>query len=294
MTSPPCPSTGPARRPPSSSPRRRPSRARDGPALPAPAAAAHTGAVPDATPTAAPTAVASAVFSVPAETVWAYRLDFANLPGYNPDVSDVRAHRRRERRRPGRRAGPRGPLHLRVWPTRADRACTTRSSSGPWRPSPRHSWPPAWRAAATPTKSSWCSPAPRRGLRGDAHALGHAARRPARRGARRGGGRQPGVDQQGAAPHERGARGRRRLEPVRRRRRGLRSVGVLRVRFRQPLGQVRQHLDADARRRHEHGTELPGVEHQQLHGRHRHDVGRADARRGGAPARRNSHRGRSD
>ncbi len=57
--------------------------------MPAPATAAHTGAVPDATPTAAPTAVASAVFSAPAETVWAYRLDFANLPGYNPDVSDV-------------------------------------------------------------------------------------------------------------------------------------------------------------------------------------------------------------
>jgi hypothetical protein len=45
--------------------------------------------VPTATPAAAPTAVASAVFSVPAETVWGYRLDFANLPGYNPDVSDV-------------------------------------------------------------------------------------------------------------------------------------------------------------------------------------------------------------
>ena len=59
------------------------------PTLPAPAAAAHTGAVPNATPTAAPTAVASAVFSAPADIVWAYRLDFANLPGYNPDVSDV-------------------------------------------------------------------------------------------------------------------------------------------------------------------------------------------------------------
>jgi hypothetical protein len=45
--------------------------------------------VPNPTPTAAPTAVASAVFSVPAETVWAYRLDFANLPAYNPDVSGV-------------------------------------------------------------------------------------------------------------------------------------------------------------------------------------------------------------
>ncbi len=45
--------------------------------------------MPDATPTTAPTAVASAVFSAPAETVWAYRLDFANLPGYNPNVSNV-------------------------------------------------------------------------------------------------------------------------------------------------------------------------------------------------------------
>jgi hypothetical protein len=45
--------------------------------------------VPDTTPIATPTAVATAVFSVPAETVWAYRLDFANLPGYNPDVHDV-------------------------------------------------------------------------------------------------------------------------------------------------------------------------------------------------------------
>jgi hypothetical protein len=45
--------------------------------------------VPTTTPSAAPTAVATAVFSVPAETVWAHRLDFANLPGYNPDVSGV-------------------------------------------------------------------------------------------------------------------------------------------------------------------------------------------------------------
>jgi hypothetical protein len=45
--------------------------------------------VPQTTPTTAPTAVASAIFTVPAETVWAYRLDFANLPAYNPDVSGV-------------------------------------------------------------------------------------------------------------------------------------------------------------------------------------------------------------
>lgn len=41
------------------------------------------------TPTKEPTAVASAIFTVPAETVWAYRLDFANLAAYNPDVSGV-------------------------------------------------------------------------------------------------------------------------------------------------------------------------------------------------------------
>jgi Polyketide cyclase / dehydrase and lipid transport len=47
--------------------------------------------VPGANPATAtaPTAVASAIFTVPAEVVWAYRLDFANLPAYNPDVSGV-------------------------------------------------------------------------------------------------------------------------------------------------------------------------------------------------------------
>jgi hypothetical protein len=45
--------------------------------------------VPKITPTNAPTAVATAVFGVAPETVWAYRLDFANLPAYNPDVSGV-------------------------------------------------------------------------------------------------------------------------------------------------------------------------------------------------------------
>ena len=45
--------------------------------------------MPQTTPTTAPTAVASAVFTAPPETVWAYRLDFANLPDYNPDVSGV-------------------------------------------------------------------------------------------------------------------------------------------------------------------------------------------------------------
>jgi Polyketide cyclase / dehydrase and lipid transport len=54
-----------------------------------PGAIAHTGAVPNATPATAPTAVASATFTVPSGTVWAYRLDIANLSEYNPDVSDV-------------------------------------------------------------------------------------------------------------------------------------------------------------------------------------------------------------
>ncbi len=45
--------------------------------------------VPTTTPDGPPTAIASATFSVPAEAVWRYRLDFANLPEYNPDVSAV-------------------------------------------------------------------------------------------------------------------------------------------------------------------------------------------------------------
>jgi hypothetical protein len=40
-------------------------------------------------PHADPTAVANATFAAGAPEVWAHRLDFANLPGYNPDVSDV-------------------------------------------------------------------------------------------------------------------------------------------------------------------------------------------------------------
>jgi hypothetical protein len=40
-------------------------------------------------PDAAPTAVASETFDVPAHEVWAFRLDFMNLPRYNPDVSGV-------------------------------------------------------------------------------------------------------------------------------------------------------------------------------------------------------------
>jgi hypothetical protein len=40
-------------------------------------------------PDTPPTAVATATFGVPAEVVWRYRLDFSNLPEYNPDVSGV-------------------------------------------------------------------------------------------------------------------------------------------------------------------------------------------------------------
>jgi hypothetical protein len=39
--------------------------------------------------TSDPTAVATADFAVPASEVWSFRLDFANLPAYNPDVSEV-------------------------------------------------------------------------------------------------------------------------------------------------------------------------------------------------------------
>jgi hypothetical protein len=45
--------------------------------------------MPLSTPDRDPSAVASATFAVPAETVWQYRLDFANLPEYNPDVSNL-------------------------------------------------------------------------------------------------------------------------------------------------------------------------------------------------------------
>jgi hypothetical protein len=43
------------------------------------------------TPDTPPTAVATATFAAPvtARDVWLYRLDFANLPEYNPDVSGV-------------------------------------------------------------------------------------------------------------------------------------------------------------------------------------------------------------
>jgi len=45
--------------------------------------------VPAPTPDTPATAVARATFTVPDVDVWRYRLDFANLPAYNPDVSGV-------------------------------------------------------------------------------------------------------------------------------------------------------------------------------------------------------------
>jgi hypothetical protein len=54
-----------------------------------PASRRTLSAVPISTPDKDPSAVASAMFSVPADAVWRYRLDFSNLPHYNPDVSNV-------------------------------------------------------------------------------------------------------------------------------------------------------------------------------------------------------------
>ena len=47
--------------------------------------------MPVAAPDTPPTAVATATFAAPVtpRDVWLYRLDFANLPEYNPDVSGV-------------------------------------------------------------------------------------------------------------------------------------------------------------------------------------------------------------
>ena len=50
--------------------------------------------------------MASAVFAVPDETVWSYRLDFTNLPEYNPDVSGVERVREGGRDGVGGAGGP--------------------------------------------------------------------------------------------------------------------------------------------------------------------------------------------
>lgn len=62
--------------------------------------------MPVSTPDQDPSAVAVATFSVPAEVVWQYRLDFSNLPEYNPDVSDLTRVQDGE---PGGVGGAQGP-----------------------------------------------------------------------------------------------------------------------------------------------------------------------------------------
>jgi hypothetical protein len=62
--------------------------------------------MPLSTPDHDPSAVASATFSVPAEAVWQYRLDFSNLPAYNPDVSNLT---RTQEGQPVRAGGTNGP-----------------------------------------------------------------------------------------------------------------------------------------------------------------------------------------
>ena len=56
-----------------------------------PGAGPGTTLFPVPTPDTPPTAVATATFAAPvtARDAWLYRLDFANLPEYNPDVSGV-------------------------------------------------------------------------------------------------------------------------------------------------------------------------------------------------------------
>jgi hypothetical protein len=62
--------------------------------------------MPLSTPDRDPSAVASATFAVPAETVWQYRLDFSNLPEYNPDVSNLTRTQEGQSIRAGGTNGP--------------------------------------------------------------------------------------------------------------------------------------------------------------------------------------------
>ena len=62
--------------------------------------------MPLSTPDQDPSAVASATFSVPAEAVWQYRLDFTNLPEYNPDVSNIARTQEGQSIRAGGTNGP--------------------------------------------------------------------------------------------------------------------------------------------------------------------------------------------
>ena len=62
--------------------------------------------------------MAAAAFSVPAETVWRYRLDFANLPEYNPDVTGLERVRDGERDGVGGVHGPGARYAFRLADTR--------------------------------------------------------------------------------------------------------------------------------------------------------------------------------
>lgn len=62
--------------------------------------------MPLSTPDRDPSAVASATFAVPTEAVWQYRLDFSNLPEYNPDVSNLTRTQEGQSIRAGGTNGP--------------------------------------------------------------------------------------------------------------------------------------------------------------------------------------------
>jgi hypothetical protein len=66
----------------------------------------HTDPVPISTPDQDPSAVASATFSVAAEAVWQFRLDFSNLPDYNPDVTNLSRTQEGQSVRAGGTNGP--------------------------------------------------------------------------------------------------------------------------------------------------------------------------------------------
>ncbi len=174
------------------------------------------------TPDRPPTAVAVETFAAPAIEVWRYRLDFTNLPEYNPDVSVVERIAEGD---PGGTGGVLGPG--------ARYTFRLADASKPGVTHPVELWPvtvvePTLVAAAMtgasdayeeftvrPTGDAGCRR--RRGtvvgavgrwLRGHAHALGvppARCSRPRGRGSR---GERPGADQQGAPPHASRARGR--------------------------------------------------------------------------------------
>ena len=150
MTSPPCPWTGPARRLPSSGRRAEPDAT-----CPAARAPAHTDAVPDTTPTSR-----------------ADRRRLRRLRGAGRDRVGLPSRLRQPARLQPRRAaaspgsptgasdavgGVHGPGARYTFGLADPRrpGCTSRSSCGSWTPWRRRWSPPACRAAATPTRSSW-------------------------------------------------------------------------------------------------------------------------------------------